>query len=101
MITRNVFMKFKDDFQNESEVETICRETMRVFEDLDMVRDFKLERPADELSKKAWDLSLTVFFENNKAVKQYTLDQAHRQYVHDFLRPRLEVIKAWNFISAT
>ena len=101
MITRNVFMKFKDDFQGDIEIKHTRKETMRVFGQLLMVRDFKVEEPADELSKKAWDLSLTVFFENNEGLEQYKSDETHRQYVDQFLRPRLEVIKAWNFNSAT
>ena len=97
MFTRNVFMKFKEDFQSEAEVFKVQEETTQVFEKLSMVRDFRIELPADEKSKIAWDLSLTVRFETLDDIDRYSSDESHRSYVDDFLKPRLEVIKAWNF----
>ena len=97
MITRNVFMKFKVEFQEETEMDEIMSESKKVLSKVAGIQSFKISLPADLVSRKAWDLSLTVVFKDMSALELYRLDAFHRQYVDEFLKPKLEVIKAWNF----
>jgi len=97
MITRNVFMKFREEYQEEQQLRTIADETNRVLDLVDSIKVFSIGLPADPTSKKAWDLSLAVMFDSLEDLELYRKDSVHREYVDQFLKPRLEVIKAWNF----
>jgi len=53
--------------------------------------------PADEASERSWDVSIVVRFRSVDDVEPYREHPEHRAYVDEFLRPRMVVIKAWNF----
>ena len=44
---------------------------------------------------------MIAHFESLDAVEPYRIHPDHRSYVDDFLKPRLAVIKAWNFKLTT
>jgi hypothetical protein len=54
--------------------------------------------PADEHSEAAWDLSILVRFDSIADVEPYRAHPAHRALVDAYLAPRMQVIKAWNFV---
>lgn len=97
MITRFVFMKLKDAYQNEAGLNGLVAETNRVFPLVKSIKDFSISFPADQASMKAWDFCLTVRFETEENLEDYRGDRIHRAYVDQFLEGRVEVKKAWNF----
>lgn len=100
MIERIVLIKLKGEHCNEAAREEIAAHTLATLEGLPGVRKLRVGVPADEASEKSWDLSLVLHFDSLEATEQFRTQPAHRSYVDGYLRPRMEVIKAWNFSLA-
>lgn len=97
MVQRIVLFKLKDEFCNDAARSEIAAYTREVFTALEGVRSAHVGVPADAPSEKSWDLSIVLQFDSIDAVKRYAVDPDHRAYVDDYIRPRMEVVKAWNF----
>ena len=63
------------------------------------VLDVTVWRAADSHAQAAWDISFRVRFASLEDAEVYGADPAHRAFVDEFLQPRVEVRKAWNFNS--
>lgn len=96
MVGRYVFIRLKPQFRGEELGETV-RHSRAVLESLPQVIRVDVGTAADVHAQKGWDISLALTFEDLAAVEAYRAHPAHRAYVDTFLRPRLEVLKAWNF----
>ena len=101
MILRYVFIKLVDSYANSAARAEVVRETLETLSKCPDVLSVSSGVPSDPLSEKAWDVSITLRFDSQEAVESYRADPIHRKYVSSFLRPRLEVIKAWNFEVTT
>lgn len=100
MVRRIVLIKLKEPWANDAGRRETAR---RVAADLGAVEEVgtaEVLLPLGGKSGKDWDLCLVVTFATEDAVAGYVDDPAHRRLVDEFLRPRLEVIKAWNFKPA-
>ncbi len=97
MIERTVLLKLTADHASETGRTTVAERARDVLPAIPGVRGAVACLPADERSAKDWDVLLRIEFERIEDVAPYAADPAHRAFVDDFLRPRLEVIKAWNF----
>ena len=94
---RQVFLKFRASFQSVEAVDLISSETIRVFEQIKSIQSFEVLKLADAVAKKAWDLNLIVNFDSLEDIETYKNNTDHRKYVDDFLKDKVEVMKAWNF----
>lgn len=95
MIERYVFVRLKPEYAaDRAEIATHAQRALSALTD---PVDVRVGTPSDEHADKAWDLSFAVRFESLEAVERYRLDPAHRQFVDEYLTPRTNVIKAWNF----
>ena len=97
MIERIVLFKLKDDYCNDAARAEIAARTRKDIGALPQVRAVSVGVPADEASEKSWDISLVVRFDSLEDVAEYAVDPDHRAYVDQYMRERVEVIKAWNF----
>lgn len=97
MIERIVLFKLKDEYCNDAARDEIAARTRIDIGALKDVRSVSVGVPADEATKKSWDLSLIVRFDTLEDVEAYKVDPAHRAYVDDYMHDRIELIKAWNF----
>ena len=97
MIQRIVLFKLKDEYANDDARAEIGAKTLTMLKGLSDVVDAYVGLPADDESKKSWDLSLVVVFESMAAVESYRVDAVHAAHVKDYMLPRAEVRKAWNF----
>ncbi len=95
MITRYVFVRLLPDHQGEASA--IAAYTREALSGLPQIRSLEVGRPADAHAAKGWDLSIAVTFDDLEAVEAYRIHPVHRAYVDDYLKPRMKVIKAWNF----
>lgn len=95
MIDRFVFVRLKKE--HASEREAIAAHTAETLRALPGVIHVSVGTPADEHAAAAWDLSIVVRFGALADVEPYRVHPAHRRYVDEYLRPRMEVIKAWSF----
>ncbi len=97
MIERIVLFKLKGEYCSDAARAEIAERTRKDLGALTNVRSVSVGVPADEPSEKSWDLSVVVRFDTLDDVQAYLVDPAHRAYVDDYMRDRIEVIKAWNF----
>lgn len=97
MIERIVLFKLKDEYANERARAEIADHSRKVLGAVPGVKAVSVGVPADAPSEKSWDLSLVLQFATLEAVEAYREHPDHRSYVNDYMRPRMEVIKAWNF----
>lgn len=98
MIDRFVLIRLKSEYA--SEREAIAAHTAETLRDLPGVVRVTVGTPADEHAAAGWDLSIVVRFGALADVEPYRVHPAHRRYVDEYLRPRMQVIKAWNFETA-
>lgn len=95
MIDRYVFVRLEKE--HASERDAIAAHSAEVLGKLPGVLQVSVGTPADEHAGAAWDLSIAVRFASLEDVEAYRVHPAHRRYVDEYLRPRMQVIKAWNF----
>jgi len=96
MIARYVFLRLTPEYRGDA-VADIAAHSRRVLASLPHVKTLHVGQPADGHAGKGWDLSIALTFEDLEAVEAYRVHPEHRRYVDDYLKPRLQVIKAWNF----
>ena len=95
MIERIVLVKLNDDAVPDRRV--IATYSEELLARIPGVVDVHVGQPADDRSAAAWDLALVLRFELVEDLAPYAVHPDHRAYVDDYLRPRMEAIKAWNF----
>lgn len=96
-IERYHFFKLKQAYATpEGRAETRDR-LLAVLPGLPGVRGVVAGIPADDEALAAWDVSLIVRFDDLAAAAAYRADPGHRRFVDEFMAPRLEVKKSWNF----
>jgi hypothetical protein len=95
MVERYVFLRLKKEHAHESE--KVMQEARRALEQIPRIVSFSVGAPADEHAQDAWDVCLRLCFETIYDVEPYRVHPAHRRFVDQFLTPRLDVVKAWNF----
>ena len=101
MIERVVFIKLEDAYLAPETVSEIAQHSAEVLSRLPGVRNIQVMRPAESATAQAWDLKFSLEFDTLEAIEKYTVHPDHRNYVDQYLRPRIAVIKAWNFEEAT
>ncbi len=97
MIERVVLFKLKDEYANDEARAEIAARSREILGALPGVQALSIGVPADAPSEKSWDLSIIVRFDSLEAIERYRVHPDHRAYVDEYMRPRMEVIKAWNF----
>jgi hypothetical protein len=96
MVERYVFLRLKKEHAGERD--KVMHEARRALEQIPRVLGFVVGAPADDHARAAWDISIRVRFETIWDVDAYRVHPAHRRFVDEFLAPRLDVVKAWNFV---
>jgi hypothetical protein len=94
MVDRVVLIKLKDECADDAGRAEVADRSREVLPGLPGVRRVRVGQP---VSGKDWDIYLNVRFDAAEDIPAYAEHPDHRAYVDEFLRPRLEVIKAWNF----
>lgn len=97
MIIRYVFVRLNDQHHSADARAKVARKSSAWLRAIPGVRDVQVGIPADAGAEGAWDLSIAVSFDDIADVEPYRVHPEHRRYVDEYLRPRMQVIKAWNF----
>jgi hypothetical protein len=96
VIERHIYFKLKDDFataQGRTEMARALRETLPGIGGVDKV---VVGLPADEESL-VWDVALRLRFASMEALRAWDAAPPHRAFADEFLLPRVEISKRWNF----
>lgn len=96
MIERHVYVKFKAEHAGAGAQQATVERT-RELASIPGVTSVRVGLPADDDSRAAWDVCLVLTFDSIDAVEPYRVHPIHQAYLDDFLNPRAEVKKAWNF----
>jgi len=97
MVQRLVLIKLGDPFTEPAARREIAEYSRKEIARIPGVREVTVGVPADEKTGGDWDLSLVVQFDRIEDVAPYGAHPVHRAYVDEYLKPKLEFIKAWNF----
>jgi stress responsive alpha/beta barrel protein len=97
VIDRVVILKLHPEHANPAGRAAIAERCLEVLRPLDGVLGVTVGVPADEASERSWDVSITVRFASMEDLEGYRANPVHRRFVDDWLSPRTEVKKAWNF----
>ena len=96
MIERHVYVKLKDEHATD-EARSQAVERTRELASIPGVLSVSVGTPADLSSLAAWDFCIRLEFESIEAVEAYRVHPDHQRYLDEFLAPRADVRKAWNF----
>lgn len=99
MFDRFVFVKLKDQFANDEGVAEVIAESRRVLPAIPGVLRSRAGRPADAHAGKGWDVCLVIGFASLEDIETYRVHPLHVTYLEEFLGPRVEAKRVWNFES--
>jgi hypothetical protein len=99
MIERTVLIKLESVFCEPDQRRRIAVHSRDTLSAVPGVLAVEAGVPADPKTEGDWDLCLKVRFASVDDIPGYALHPRHRSYVDDYLRPKLETIRAWNFES--
>ena len=97
MVERLVLVKLKDAFCGHDERDDVARHSRQALAAVPGVRAVRVATPADDACAESWDLCMVVQFDSLDFVAPYVSHPKHRAYVDEYLKPKIELIKAWNF----
>lgn len=97
MIERIVLFKLTGPYANPEQRHAVAEHTRNVLSTVPGVRHLSVGVPVDDAAAKSWDLSIVVRFDTLDAFHEYRVHPTHREYVDDYMKPKMEVVKAWNF----
>lgn len=95
MIERTVLIRLKPEIRPEAP--TVAEHTRVVLGEAVGVLEVHTAVAADERTRGAWDVLISLRFETLEAVERYRADPRHRKYLEVYLRPLLESIRAFNW----
>ena len=97
MVERYVFIKLKDAQSTPQGRREVVEHTREALPAIPGVASVVVGEPADGAAVASWDVSIAVRFDSIEDIEPYRAHPEHRRYVDEFLKPRMEVIKGWNF----
>lgn len=97
MIQRVVLIRLKKDYSTDEARAQVAEHTREVLGGIDLVRSLTVGVPADQRTRRDWDLAILLQLDSMEAVKEYRDEKTHRAYVDIYLKPMMDKIRAWNF----
>jgi hypothetical protein len=97
MIERVVLLKLARDYASPETCQEVAEHSRRVLPALPGVLEAHVGVAADERTAASWDLSLVLRFASMDDLPPYAAHHDHRQYVDQYLKPKLESLTAYNF----
>jgi hypothetical protein len=97
MIERVHLLKLKSAHATPRSRREVVDRTLAVLPSVPGVLGVTAGTSADEESQKSWDVFIVVRFASLADVEPYRVHPEHRRFVDEFLAPRVEMKKGWNF----
>lgn len=95
MIERVVMVRLRSDYRENAAL--VAAQSREVLGQDPEVRAISTGVPADERTRREWDVAILLRFDSLDAVERYRSGAIHRKYLDVYLRPMLESIRVWNF----
>ena len=97
MIERVHLVKLKAEHATARGRREIIDHALAVLPAVPGVRGVTAGAPADPDAEQSWDLFIVVRFAAIGDIAAYRVHPEHRRFVDEFLAPRVDVKKGWNF----
>ncbi len=97
MIERIHLLKLKAEHATGRGRREIIDRALAVLPGIPGVLGVRAGAPADPESEQSWDLMIVVRFQSVHDIGPYRSHPEHHRFVDEFLAPRTEVKKGWNF----
>ena len=101
MIDRVVLVKLNKEHAHPAARAEIAARALEVLRPLPGVVSVTAGGPGDAASEASWDVNITVRFASLDDFATYRVHPEHRRFADEYLAPRAEVRKAWNFAVET
>lgn len=92
-----MLIKLHPEYRTDEQRSRIVETTAITLRDAEGVRALRVCTPADERTRREWDLCIEVVLDDVDAVERYRVDPVHRAYADVFLRPMQAKIRVYNF----
>jgi len=97
MVERYVFIKLNSEHATAAGRREVIDRTFADLRGVPGLVKLIVGEPADAAAERSWDVSLVAVFDDIADVEPYLAHPDHRRYMDEFLAPRMEILKAWNF----
>ncbi len=97
MIIRTVLVKLNEEWSTDQGRKAVATHSQSALSAIPGVVEAHALVPADEKALASWDVMFEVHFENLDAVGPYAVHPLHVTFLEDYLNPKAEVKKAWNW----
>jgi len=99
MIIRTVLVKLKDEWATSEGRSAVARHSETALAAIPGVTRARSLMPADDVALSSWDVMFEVQFESIDDVAPYAIHPLHLEFLEDYLNPKAEVKKAWNWTA--
>lgn len=96
MIERHLYFKLKDEFATAEGRAEMARGLRETLPGIAGVEEVVVGLPADQDSL-VWDVALRLRFTSMEALLAWVATPAQRAFAEEFVLPRVEIKKLWNF----
>ncbi len=97
MFERFVYLKLTDEWANDEGRALVLKESARRLGAFKEVVAYRAGVAADAHAAKGWDLCLALQFESLSDIETYRVHPDHQAFLKDFLAPKVEAKRVWNF----
>jgi hypothetical protein len=97
MIERLVFLQFTEELRTDDKRKEIAAHSENVLRTVPQVREIRAIVALDDKTREDWDLLLAIRLADASDLEPFRVDSIHRDYVDNYLKPKIAQIKAWNF----
>jgi len=101
MIERVVLVKLRPEHATAEERDAVARRALETLRPIPGVLAVMAGQPADAASEKSWDVLIAIRFASLADAEAYGAHPDHRRFVDEFVAPRCDVRKVWNFVVET
>ncbi len=99
MITRTVLVKLKDEWATPKGRTAVAQHSQKALAAIPGVTAARSLVPADEGALASWDVMFQVQFKCIEDVAPYAIHPLHLTFLEDYLNPKAEIKKAWNWTT--
>jgi hypothetical protein len=97
MIERMVFVRLKKEHRTDERRAEIASHSQKTLQAVPQVRAIRVTTAVDDKTRQDWDILLAIHLDTIEDLEPFRLDPIHRNYVDNYLKPKVAQIKGWNF----
>jgi len=92
-----VFVRLKEEYRNDTKRTEIASYSENTLGTVPQVREIRVTTALDDKTREDWDMLLAIRLDAAEDLEPFRLNPVHREYVDNYLKPKVAQIKGWNF----